>query len=65
MAVAIIYPEKQPGKRSTSSAAKEVSGARLSLARAVLAYSTETGGTLHREVMRGPADDGWTLGATY
>jgi len=31
---------------------------------AVLAYSRETGGKLHREVMRGPANGGRTLGAT-
>lgn len=41
MALACIYPEPQQGKRSTSSATKEVSGARLSLARTVLRHSRE------------------------
>jgi hypothetical protein len=45
MAVAIIYPEKRPGKVATSSATKEVSVARLSLARAVLVHCKETGAT--------------------
>ncbi len=56
MAVAIIYPEPQPGKRPTSSATKEVSGARLSVARAVLAYSRETGGKRHARSCAGHLD---------
>ncbi len=50
MAVAIIYPEPQKLKRAGSSVAEQqtVTRERLSLARAVLAYSRETGDRTRR-----------------
>jgi hypothetical protein len=63
--VAIICPEPKRGRHSQlRGGTGDVSKQRLSIARAVLAYSRETGGKLHREVMRGPANGGRTLGAT-
>jgi hypothetical protein len=65
MAVAIIYPESgSKGGRGKTDAAQnslatgQFGSERLRIARAVLAYSRETGGKLHREVMREPANGG-------
>jgi hypothetical protein len=44
--LAMAYPETRQGKRSTSSATKEISGARLSMARSVLRFGREEGAML-------------------